>query len=95
MSAKAAFILELKKADSEVGRDDIEIAWKEELELRRLEREEKRLAAEAEREEKRLAAEAEREEKRLLAEREFELEKLRIAKQDIGDGTFFLSFVQY
>jgi hypothetical protein len=100
MSAKAAFILDLKKADPDVDHDGIEIAWKQELELRAAEREEKRLAAEreekrlaaereekaAEREEKRLAAEAAREEKRLA--REFELEKLRISKQSIDDGTF-------
>jgi hypothetical protein len=75
-----------------------------EREEKAAEREEKRLAAEAEREEKRLAAEAAREEKRLAAEREekrlaaereekrlareFELEKLRISKQSIDDGTF-------
>jgi cell division septum initiation protein DivIVA len=76
MSAKAAFILDLKKADPDVDHDGIEIAWKQELELRAAEREDKRLAAEAEREEKRLAAEAEREEKRLAAEAEREEKRL-------------------
>jgi hypothetical protein len=81
MSSKPDFLKELKQQDSQATREQLEAAWQEELERRaqQAEREDKRLAAEAEREDKRQAAEA---------EREFELEKLRIAKQSIGAGTF-------
>jgi hypothetical protein len=84
MSAKAAFILDLKKAVPDVEHDGIETAWEQELELR---------AAEAEREDKRLAAE--REDKRLAAEREHELAKMRIGQQRDGDGKFFVSCVAF
>jgi hypothetical protein len=82
MGSKPDFMKEYKEQVPEATLEELEAEWAEELKRRaqQVEREDKRLAAE--REEKA----AEREEKRLA--REFELEKLRISKQSIDDGTF-------
>jgi hypothetical protein len=90
MSAKAAFILDLKKVVPNVDHDGIETAWKQELELRAAQRAAEEKAAQRAAEEK--AAQRAAEEK--AAEREFELEKLRIVQQRGGNGKFFLCYMR-